>query len=177
MNKNVLRGFGILSIVLIGAALRLVPHPANFSPIGAMALFGGAMLATTTSAHRSLALLLPLAALFLSDLVLGFHSSMPAVYVAFLVVGLIGMLMGSKASIARLAGGSLSGSFVFYAITNFAVWAQSGMYAKTGAGLVECYVAALPFLQNALAGDLFFTAVFFGAWALVEKAVPQLRVA
>jgi hypothetical protein len=175
VNKNILRGFGILSIILIGAALRVIPHPSNFSPIGGMALFGGAMLATTTG--RSFALLLPLAALFLGDLVLGFHETMPAVYLSFLTVGLIGLSLGAKASPARLAAGSVLGSVVFFFVTNFAVWATSGMYAKTSAGLAQCFVAALPFFQNALAGDLFFTALFFGAWALVEKTVPQLRTA
>lgn len=176
MNNNSLRAFGILSIVFIGAALRLIPHPANFSPIGAMALFGGAMF-VGAGTQRSLALLLPLAALSLSDLVLGFHSTMPAVYVSFLLVGVIGMALGSKASAVRLALGSATGAVVFFVITNIAVWAQSGMYAKTTGGLAQCFVAALPFFQNALAGDLFFSALLFGAWALVEKAVPQVRLA
>jgi hypothetical protein len=177
VNPNSLRAFGILSIVLIGAALRLVPHPANFSPIGAMALFGGALIAGRGGLERTSALLLPLAALLLSDLVLGFHNTMPAVYVAFLIVGVIGIVLGPKASPVRLAFGSATGSIVFFVITNLAVWAQSGMYAKTGAGLAQCFVAAFPFFQNSLAGDLIYTAVLFGAWALVEKAVPRLRVA
>ena len=170
-------GFAVvIAFILIGAALRLVPHPFNFSPIGAMALFGGAY-GGIIGGRKSLSVLIPLAALALSDLVLGFHSTMPAVYGAFVLVTCLGLVLGPKASALKIGGMAFASAVLFFAITNFAVWAQSGMYARTFAGLVECYTLALPFFQNTLAGDLCFSAVLFGGYTLLTKAAPQLQVA
>ena len=173
----------VVGFILIGAALRLVPHPFNFSPIGAMGLFGGAYASVFAGAsggllvvRKSLAVLLPLATLFLSDLVLGFHITMPAVYGAFVVVTCLGFVLGPKASALRIGLMALASSIVFFVITNFAVWAQSRMYARSFEGLVECYTLAIPFFQNTLAGDLCFSAVLFGSYAILTKAVPQLQV-
>ncbi len=166
---------GLFTVVLVGAGLRLVPHPSNFSPITAMALFGGAYFARNLG--KGWALALPVAALFLSDLVLGFHSLMPAVYGSFMMVALLGMALGPKPSALRVGLASVSGSILFFVITNLAMWWTAGMYEKTSAGLVQCFVMALPFFQQALAGDLVYSAVLFGGWALATKALPQLRVA
>lgn len=161
---------GVLMVILAGAALRLVPHPPNFSPIAAMALFGGA-----TLARRELGLLLPLAALFLSDLVIGFHDQMVAVYVSIALISGLGLLLNKQRTVGRVAMASVAGSLLFFLLTNFSVWMTSGMYSMTWDGLVSCYVAAVPFLQNSIAGDLVFTGAFFGVWALLSKAVPQLK--
>jgi hypothetical protein len=166
------RFLGAVVVVFIAAALRIVPHPPNFSPISAMALFGGVYLS-----RKGWALALPLAAMIFSDAVLGFHDQMPVVYGAFVLVTLIGFALRSKPSAGRIALASVSGSVVFFLITNFAVWAKSGMYEKSAHGLAECFVAALPFFQNALTGDLLYSAVLFGGWALAALAVPQLREA
>ena len=89
----------------------------------------------------------------------------------------LGSLLKDNLSIPRVAGASLTGSIAFFVISNFAVWALWNMYPHTLAGLGECYVAALPFFRNAVAGDLVFTAVLFGAPVLVEHFGPQpLRV-
>lgn len=161
---------GVLLVIAAGAALRLVPHPPNFSPIAAMALFGGA-----TLARRELGILVPLVALFLSDLVIGFHDQMVAVYVSFGLVAAIGLTLKNQRTVARVASASVAGSVLFFVFTNFSVWMTGGMYPMTWEGLVACYVAALPFFQNSLVGDLVFTGAFFGAWALLAKAVPQLK--
>ena len=164
--------WGALAVVLIAAALRVLPHPPNFSPIAAMALFGGAYLT------RGLwAVLLPVAALFLSDLALGFHSLMPAVYLSFVLVVFMGYALQERKTPARVALASVAGSLVFFAITNFAVWAEGGMYPKTMEGLVACFTLALPFLQNSLVGDLLFTGALFGGWALAARSIPALREA
>ena len=102
---------------------------------------------------------------------------MPAVYGAFVVVTCLGLFLGPKASALRIGSMAFASSVVFFVVTNFAVWAQSGMYARTFTGLVECYTLALPFFQNTLAGDLCFSAVLFGSYALLTKAAPQLQVA
>lgn len=165
------RFFALVATILVAAACRLIPHPANFSPISAIALFGGTYF---VSRSKFAAILLPLAALFLSDLVIGFHNQMPAVYLSFILVALIGFIINRKSAV-QVAGAAVSGSVLFFLITNFSVWISGELYPRTGEGLVACFIAALPFFQNALVGDLFFSGVLFGGWAWLEKGVPALR--
>lgn len=164
------RVLALVAAISIAAAMRLLPHPPNFSPIAAMALFSGAYLS-----QRSLAFVAPLAALLISDLLLGFHGLMWLVYASVAMVVCLGWLLRSKRSPARIMVAALSGSVLFYLLTNFGVWAFGDMYPKTLSGLAACYVAALPFFQNSVAGDLFFTALLFGGWAMAERLMPVLR--
>jgi hypothetical protein len=164
-----MRLLGLVMIIAIAAVLRILPHPPNFTPIAAMALFGGALLP-----RRGLAFAVPLFAMLAADLVIGFHDQMPAVYLAFVLITAMGLWLRKERSVARVAGVSVASSLLFFFITNFAVWAQTTMYEKTLAGLTACFVAALPFLQNSLTGGLLYTGLFFGAWALTERALPQL---
>ena len=164
------RLIALLSAIAAAAALRLVPHPPNFSPIDAMALFSGAYVA-----RRWLSFVAPLAALFLSDLVLGFYHGVTTVYGTVAVIVLIGWWISSNRSAVRIAAGAVAGSITFFVITNFGMWLFSGFYPVTGAGLVACYTAASPFFQNTLAGDLFYAALLFGGFALAEHLVPRLR--
>lgn len=159
-------------MVVIAAFLRLVPHPANFTPIGAMALFGGVHLM-----RRRWGLLLPLCALFLSDVVIGFHSQVFAVYASTLLVVLIGRSLGRLPSVGRITLGALTGSMVFFAITNFCVWMIDGLYPMTFEGLTMCYLAAIPFLKNEVMGTLFFSGVIFGAWEVVRRQIPTMEQA
>lgn len=166
------RLWGAVAMVFIGAALRIVPHPANVTPIAAIALFGGAYLS-----RRWLALGIPFLAMLISDSVIGFHDQMVAVYVAFAAATLIGFFLRKRRSLTRIAAATLVSSLVFFVITNFAVWAQGQMYPLTAAGLADCFVMALPFFERSLLGDLFFVSVMFGVWAWAEHLVPQLREA
>lgn len=136
-----------------------------------MALFSGALLP-----RRAWAFAIPLAAMLLSDLAIGFHELMPAVYVSFALISAMGLWLNRERSTARVAGTTIAGSLVFFFVTNFAVWAQTSLYEKTAAGLLSCFVAALPFLQNSLAGDLFYSTVLFGAWAMAARAIPDWRI-
>jgi hypothetical protein len=170
MTANNARLSAILSAILIAAALRLVPHPPNFSPIGAMALFGGAYLG-----RRTLAFLAPLGAMLLSDAVIGFHSGMPFVYGSVALIVLVGWALAKRPTVLRVAGAALIGSVLFFIVTNLGTWIVSGMYPHTLAGLTACFVAAIPFFQNTAAGDLFFSALLFGGFALIERQVPLLR--
>lgn len=165
-----LRWWALVGMIIGAASLRFLPHPPNFSPIAAMALFAGAHIT-----RRDQALVLPLAAMFLSDLFLGLHSTMWAVYGSIALVSAMSFVLRPQNGLARLGFATLSSSVVFFLITNFAVWLQEGMYEKTWSGLVAAYIAALPFFQNSLAGDFFFVSIVFGAWFLVEKAIPELR--
>ena len=169
MTANSTRLLAILTAIAIAAALRIAPHPPNFAPVGALALFSGAYLG-----RRPLAFAAPIGAMLLSDAVLGFHSAMPFVYAGVAATVVLGQLALSRLSVLRVAGAAVASSVLFFALTNFGVWLQSGMYPPTLAGLAACYVAATPFFQNSLAGDLFFSALLFGGFALVERAVPVL---
>ena len=160
----------LLLAIVTAAALRLVPHPPNFSPIDAMALFSGAYLG-----RRWMAFAAPLAALFLSDLVLGFYHGMVTVYATVALIVVIGWWLSSSRSPLRIAAAALAGSVTFFVITNFGMWLFSGFYPLTSAGLAACYVAAIPFFQNTVAGDLFYAALLFGGFRIAELMLPRLR--
>jgi len=165
------RIFTLLTAILAAAALRLVPHPPNFTPIGAMALFSGAYLGR----RGAVALVAPLGALFLSDLVLGFYRGMPTVYFSVALIVIIGWVALRRVSPIRVGGAAIASSVLFFVLTNFGMWLSSGFYPRTLAGLEACYIAAIPFFQNTVAGDLFYAAVLFAGFALLERTVPALR--
>jgi hypothetical protein len=160
----------LITIVLAAAASRLIPHPPNLTSIAAVALFGGAYFS-----DRRLAFLVPLAALFLSDLILGFYAHMEVVYLSFALIVCVGLWLQKRRSTIYIVGAALASSILFFLLTNFGVWALESLYPKTMAGLLACYVAAIPFFQNTLQGDLFFTAALFGGFTLLERSFPKLR--
>lgn len=162
----------LTSMIAIAALSRLIPHAWNFTPVAAMALFGGAQFS-----KRREAFLVPLAALFLSDLILGFHSTMLAVYLCFAITVLIGRQMHGHISVGSVVGGSLISSVMFFVVTNFACWLTMAEYTKDLSGLGFCYTQALPFFRNTLLGDLVFNGVLFGSFAWSQKTFPQLRTA
>ena len=165
------RAIVIGGMIVVAAALRIIPHPMNFAPIGAMALFGGAYFSSKRSAA-----LVPLLALAAGDLFTGFHRLIAWVYASFLVSVAIGFLLRRKKSAARIVAATVAGAVQFFLVTNFAVWASAiGNYPKTWPGLAACYLAGLPLLGNTLAGDAFYAALLFGGMALAEKRFPSLR--
>jgi len=170
MTANTTRLLAILTAIVGAAALRLVPHPPNFAPIAAMALFSGAQLG-----RRPIAFAAPLGAMLLSDAVIGFHSGMVFVYASVALIVLLGSFALPRISVLRLGGAAVASSVLFFIVTNFGTWLMSGMYPLTSSGLAACYVAAVPFFQNTVAGDLFYTGLLFGGFALLERAVPMLR--
>ena len=170
MTVNHTRLAAILGAIAAAAVLRLVPHPPNFTPIGAIALFGGAYLH-----QRGLAFVAPIAALLLSDLVLGFYPELLFVYVGVVLTVGIGIVLARRKSVPGIAIAAIASSVLFFAVTNFGVWLVMDYYPKTLAGLGACYAAAIPFFQNSLAGDLFYTALLFGGFALLERGIPALR--
>ncbi|MCU0936172.1 MAG: hypothetical protein MUF66_08905 [Gammaproteobacteria bacterium] len=148
--------------VLIGVAAltRLVPHPPNFVPMGAIALVSGAILG-----HRALAYVVPLAGMLAADLVLGLHAQIPAVYASMAAVVWLGSRLGDRRGLVPVTAASVAGSTLFFLVTNLSVWAFDGLYPPTLEGLTACYVAALPFFGNSLAADLMFTWVLLVALA------------
>lgn len=167
---NRARLLALLLAIFAAAAMRLLPHPPNFSPIAAMALFSGAYLP-----KRALAFVAPIAALFFSDLFLGFYPEMVFVYLSVAATVLIGWALAKRKSALRIGAAALVSSLLFYLVTNFGVWLLVDYYPKTAEGLIACYVAAIPFFQNTLVGDLFFAALLFGGFALAERLLPALR--
>jgi hypothetical protein len=171
MTANLSRLAAILAAILVAATLRLVPHPPNFTPIGAMALFSGAYLGR----KGVIAFAAPLGALLLSDLVLGFYRGMPTVYFSVALVVIIGWLSLQRVSPLRIGAAAIASSVLFFVVTNFGMWLSSGFYPRTLAGLQACYIAAIPFFQNTIAGDLFYAALLFGGWKVAETLMPRLR--
>jgi hypothetical protein len=169
MNKRLAAA---ILFIAAAAVARVIPHPPNVTPIAAMALFGGAFLA-----NRRLALAVPLAAMLLSDVVLGLtvygnvlFFSQPVVYLALLATVAIGRLLRGNKSPHRVLLAALASSLMFFVVTNFAVWASERLYSRDWSGLLACYIAAIPFFRNSVAGDLAFVVILFGGYALWEKS-------
>ena len=161
------------AMVGLGACARLLPHPWNFTPMMAIGLYAGAK-----SKKLPTGMLITLLALVLSDAVMGFYLGMWYVYAASLVPVLIGYLIRSRERFGVIAASALVSSISFFFITNFMVWAMGHRYPHTGAGLAACLAAGIPFYQNQLAGDAFYTLALFGGHALLSRlARPAQQMA
>lgn len=181
-NWNYARGAVLTALVFTAAALRIAPHPMNFTPIGAVALFGGAYFP-----NKRAAVAVPLVSLLAGDIFIGFHPLLAAVYASFLINVVLGYWLCRTPRSAnpsqrrpalpvRVGAASLLGAVQFFLITNFAMWASAiASYPKTATGLAECYLAGLPLFWNTLAGDAFYSALLFGAMVLAEQRFPRLR--
>lgn len=163
------RNIFIASALFIAIAGRLIPHAPNFTPVAAMALFGGA-----TLNNKRLAYLLPLVAMFISDFIIGFHSTMWAVYISFLLTVFIGTKISNNVKPLSVITASVASSALFFIITNFAVWLGSSFYPQNLSGLIECYIAAIPFFNNSILGDLFYNGILFTVFTFASQRFPQL---
>jgi hypothetical protein len=167
--SNLLLGFGLIVLAVIS---RFLPHPPNFAPITAIALFGGVYFS-----DKRIGMFLPLVIMFLSDLILGLHNTLFFVYGSFMIMSGIGFWLKNNYSAKNVLFTALSGSILFFIITNFGVWLTSGgFYPMNIEGLFACYVAAIPFFQNSLLGDLVFTGAIFGSYEMAKRFVPRLTV-
>ena len=155
-------------LVMAGIALRVLPHPDNFTPVTAIALFSGVVLAP------QVALALPLIVMIASDLMIGPHALYPLTWGSFFLVSLLGVAIRKDTRISRIFLGTLGGSLLFYLVTNFGVFLFQNLYEKSLSGLVQCYVMALPFFRNSLLGDFFFSGLLFGLFALVKNYSGKL---
>lgn len=160
----------LAALVLAAAASRLLPHAPNVTPIAAMALLGGACFS-----NKGLAFFVPLAALFLSDCVIGLHGGMAFVYGAFALAVCLGFFLKGRRTPLAIFSAALASSVIFYLVSNFGVWISGDMYAHTWSGLTECYAAAVPFFRNDLLGTLAYSALLFGGVAFAERSLPALR--
>lgn len=186
MNNQVNARWGIVAIIVLFVAMtRLIPHTLsyslfNFSPLGGIALFSAAYFN-----RKYMAYLLPVAALWVSNLLINniFYAQYfegfswfanPEVYLAFIVIVLMGSNLLKKISVPRLAISAVSSSLIFFVVTNFYVWMNTTLYPKDMGGLVTCYIAAIPFYWNTLASDVFYVGVLFGLFEFVRRQYPAL---
>ena len=160
----------ISSLIIFAVLTRLLPHPANFTPILAMALFGGAFYE-----DKRIAFALPFIAMFVSDIFIGFHNTMFFVYFGFLISVFIGFYIRKSIGFRRVLFGALFSSVIFFLVTNLGSWLTDPMYKPLSIlSLINCYGLALPFFRNQLAGDLIYSASLFGGFALAGKYLPVL---
>lgn len=183
--KKINLRFGVISILILFAALsRLIPHPANFAPIGGMALFGAAYYS-----KRYWAFIIPIVAMWISDLILNnvvyaqyfdhfvwFYSGSLFTYGAFGLIVLLGIFTLKKVRIPNLLVSALGASLIFFLVSNFGVWFSSGMYPKDFNGLMACYTAGIPFFKNTIAGDLVYSTALFGIFEWSTRRFPQLQL-
>lgn len=158
----------LTAAVLAVMASRLLPHPPNFAPVGACALFGGACFAGPRAAFA-----VPLASMMLSDLLIGFSVLSPVVYACLLLQVALGMWIRPRRRAASIAGAVFLGACIFFVVTNAACWLA--FYPKTPAGLARCYASAIPFFGWSLLGDVTFASLLFGGLAVAEGRFPALR--
>ncbi|MBL4577497.1 MAG: hypothetical protein JKX74_03435 [Flavobacteriales bacterium] len=179
MQNNINLRFGTLTIIVLVAAFsRLIPHIPNVTPIAAMALFGGAYFA-----DKRMSFLVPLVAMFLSDIALSliagyelFTYMRLVLYATFAGITVIGLQLRQRVTGPRTLMVSLIASVLFFVVTNFAVWAlgRGIMYPLDTAGLVLCFTAAIEFFRYTLLGDLVFVTVLFGGFELAKSRFPVL---
>ncbi|HEX7963305.1 MAG TPA: DUF6580 family putative transport protein [Candidatus Saccharimonadales bacterium] len=154
-----------LALLAFGVLMRLLPHPANLAPVGAIALFGGAVL------PRRLAWWLPVAIMVVSDLFIGTYHGIVFTWAGFLLVGLYGMSLRRMHGLPRVVIGVAGSSVIFFLVSNFGVWAQGQLYAHTWTGLAQCYTLALPFFRNTFIGDALYAGLLFGLYAFAQSRV------
>ncbi len=182
MNKKTL--YIILGFIVFAALARLLPHAYNFTPIGAIALFGAAYFE-----DKKWALIVPIAALFMSDLLLnnimyasyyeGFAwltGGFLYIYGSFALVVVFGYYLLKKITVGRVLGGAIGASLIFFIVSNFGVWISSPMYPLSIEGLIACYTAAIPFFHNTLAGNLIYSTVLFGSFEWLRYKYPSVKL-
>lgn len=167
MNKYLI----VLFLIALGLIGRMLPHPANFTPIGALAIFGGMFL------PKKWNMIIPLSAMFISDLFLGFYSLpiMLSVYLGFAITGAIGNWLRDRKKLPYALGGVALGSVVFFFLTNGAVWAFGTLYSHNLSGLLQSYYMGLPFFRNSLAGDIIYTTVLVLGYEAAVAIAQRLK--
>ena len=169
--KNISRTFLIpILLIVLAAITRLIPHPFNFTAVGAMALFSGA-----NFKDKRFAFLLPVIVMFLTDLIIGFHFSMLPVYACFTFTVWVGIRIKKNQNLIAIATGSLISSVVFFLITNLPLWyVDMGLYPVTIQGTIESYRMAIPFFKNQVLGDLFYNTILFGVYHFAIRSTRIL---
>ncbi|HTL80641.1 MAG TPA: DUF6580 family putative transport protein [Bacteroidia bacterium] len=162
------RNIFVLCVLIFAASTRIIKHPDNFTAIGAMGLFAGAVMSS-----RAMSLLASFAVMFATDAMLGFYEGFWIVYIAFALSIVTGWIISKKQNVGSITIASLISALLFFIISNFGVW-TGPMYAHTYAGFMQCYSAALPFFWNGLASQFVYGAILFGGYHLLRVYKPTL---
>lgn len=173
----------IFAIILLAAFSRVIPHMPNFSPLGAISLFGAAYFS-----KKWQAIAIPLMATWLSDLFINnviygqyypefiwFYKGFYWQYLSYVLIVLFGLFSLKKRSIVKVVSASLASTIIFFTISNFGVWASSNMYVNNLQGLINCYIAGIPFIKGTFLGDLFYTSTLFGAFSWMQSNITVLQ--
>jgi hypothetical protein len=168
------RFYFITSAVVLAALTRFIPHEPNFTAVGSMALFAGALMP-----KRWMSLLVPMITLLLTDLVLGFHNTMWAVYGSFAIITMMGWMLSKRQNTVNIIGASVVAALFFFFTTNAAVWimdinSPAPFFSSDFSGLMACIEMGLPFLKNQILSQALFGAVLFGTYYLVKSKKPAL---
>ena len=161
-----------ICLLVLGIFSRLVVHSWNFTPVIALALFGGVYLK-----KKQLAIFLPLALFAVTDMILGFHQVMFFTWGSVVLIAAMGLWVKKNKSVKTVMAGGLVSAIVFFGVTNFGVWLVSGMYPLTLAGLSECFVLAVPFFRSTLAGTFVYGFILFGAYEVIAARIKDTRFA
>lgn len=177
--------FGLIVLLIVIAALsRMFPHPMNFTPVGAIALFGAAYVS-----RKWLAVVIPLASVFLSDVLINntiyahyynkftlFYPGFYFTYGAFVLIAILGFVLLRKVSTINVLVSSLLAAIVFFLVSNLGAWIGFHTYPHTSAGLLACYVAGLPFFKYTLLSSVFYSALLFGVFELAQRNIPAFQL-
>lgn len=182
-SKTALQYIVLSAIILLAALSRVIPHMHNFSPLGAMALFGSAHFG-----RRWMALGVPIAATWLSDLLLNngvyarFYTEFTWIspgfywtYGSYALIAMAGWVLLRKVTVGRVLGSAVLASLIFFAVSNLGCWVGSTMYPQTIGGLMTCYAAGIPFLQGTLSGDIFYSGLLFGLYHVLQNRWASLK--
>ena len=183
MNKINISYLAIISLILFASFSRIIPHMPNFTPIGAMALFGGAYLK-----NRYHSFLIPMISLWLSDLILNnfifsfyseftwFYPGFLWQYISFILIIVIGYLFLKKLNFKNIFITTIFSSLLFFIITNFGVWISGSMYTLDFQGLISCYIMALPFFKGTLLGFMCYSTLLFGVLEFSKYKFEILKI-
>ncbi|MBN1870809.1 MAG: hypothetical protein JW847_09575 [Candidatus Omnitrophica bacterium] len=159
-----------LCLLVLGIFSRLIIHPWNFTPVIAMALFGGVYL------RKKQAIILPLVLFAVTDLILGVHKTMFFTWGSVVAIAAIGLWVKKNKNLATILGSGVASAVLFFIVTNFGVWLASGMYPHTWAGFSECFVLAVPFFRGTLLSTLVYGAILFGVYELIAARIKDTRL-
>lgn len=173
-NINTPRFYFITSAVVLAALTRFIPHEPNFTAVGAMALFAGVLMP-----NRWMSLLVPMITLLLTDLVLGFHNTMWAVYGSFAIITMMGWMLSKRQNVMNMVGASVVAALFFFFATNAAVWmmdinSPTPFFSADFTGLMACIDMGLPFLKNQILSQALFGVLLFGTYYLAKSKKPSL---
>lgn len=182
--KFLLRFSILTALIVICAFSRIILPIPNFSPLGAIGLFGAAYFTKKWQAFS-----IPIIATWLSDLLLNnliygeyfsefvwFYPGFYWQYGSYMLITLVGVIIFRKINLQRIIGGAFASTIIFYLISNFGVWASGLMYPLTANGLITCYIAGIPYINGTLLGDLFYSGIMFGGFALLQNSIPSLKL-